>query len=67
MLVLLIIFLITIPVVTHTVPVKLPEEKIRRTQLRLKIFNSQSIRKEIFSGMKVMYQIKKFYYRNYRL
>ncbi|MFH7739946.1 ExbD/TolR family protein [Acinetobacter baumannii] len=27
MLVLLIIFLITIPVVTHTVPVKLPEEK----------------------------------------
>lgn len=26
MLVLLIIFLITIPVVTHTVPVKLPEE-----------------------------------------
>lgn len=28
MLVLLIIFLITIPVVTHTIPVKLPEEKI---------------------------------------
>ena len=27
MLVLLIIFLITVPVVTHTVPVKLPEEK----------------------------------------
>ncbi len=41
MLVLLIIFLITIPVVTHTVPVKLPEEKILHMQPLLKIFNSQ--------------------------
>ena len=32
MLVLLIIFLITIPVVTHTVPVKLPNETIRPLQ-----------------------------------
>lgn len=39
MLVLLIIFLITIPVVTHTVPVKLPEEKIRHMPPHLKIFN----------------------------
>ncbi|BDE23865.1 hypothetical protein OCUAc20_23650 [Acinetobacter baumannii] len=60
MLVLLIIFLITIPVVTHTVPVKLPEEKILRTRPRLKIFNFQLIRKAIFSGTRVMYRIKKY-------
>lgn len=34
MLVLLIIFLITIPVVTHTVPVKLPQERNVPTQTR---------------------------------
>lgn len=34
MLVLLIIFLITIPVVTHTVPVKLPAERNRATQTK---------------------------------
>jgi biopolymer transport protein ExbD len=34
MLVLLIIFLITIPVVTHTVPVKLPEERNQPTQTK---------------------------------
>lgn len=34
MLVLLIIFLITIPVVTHTVPVKLPAERNQPTQTR---------------------------------
>lgn len=34
MLVLLIIFLITIPVATHTVPVKLPEEVIQPTQTK---------------------------------
>lgn len=60
MLVLLIIFLITIPVVTHTVPVKLPEEKILRTRPRLKIFNFQLIRMAIFSGTRVMYRIKKY-------
>jgi Biopolymer transport protein len=34
MLVLLIIFLITIPVVTHTVPVKLPSERNQPTQTK---------------------------------
>ena len=36
MLVLLIIFLITIPVVTHTVPVKLPEERNQPSQTKPK-------------------------------
>src|SRR5271154_609731 len=34
MLVLLIIFLITIPVVTHTVPVKLPQDRNQPTQTK---------------------------------
>jgi biopolymer transport protein ExbD len=34
MLVLLIIFLITIPVVTHTVPVQLPQQKVRPLESR---------------------------------
>lgn len=60
MLVLLIIFLITIPVVTHTVPVKLPEEKNTPYATTPEIFNFQLIRKAIFSGTRVMYRIKKY-------
>lgn len=59
MLVLLIIFLITVPVVTHTVPVKLPEEKIRLMPPHHKIFSSQSIKLAIFFGMNNTLQIKK--------
>lgn len=67
MLVLLIIFLITVPVVTHTVPVKLPEEKIRLTPPPLKIFNFQSTKLAIFFGMNNTLQIKKLYLLVYKL
>ena len=58
MLVLLIIFLITVPVAIHTVPVKLPEEK--NTPYVTKPINVQiAVNKvEIFFGTKSISQIK---------
>ncbi len=67
MLVLLIIFLITVPVVTHTVPVKLPEEK--NTPYATTPQNIQlSVNKtgDIF-GMNNTLQIKKLYLLVYKL
>lgn len=58
MLVLLIIFLITVPVAIHTVPVDLPEEHNVPYETKRKISSWQSIKMAISSGMNPIFRTR---------
>ncbi len=66
MLVLLIIFLITVPVAIHTVPVNLPEERNVPYETKPENIQLAVNKMAIFFGMKVTLPIKQHYSLGYR-